>query len=175
MKQNFTMPFTESGITLDFPDANYFCFENCKGYKQLSGNHFKEMDACWFDSENKYLYLIELKDFTQANISESTDNMDKRVWDLVKKSIDSCLMLNAILIQTNPATDLQNCMPQVFDRTYSIKLFHIIHSTAEQKGGIQFLSDSFKKKFLPYKALFGIENSSVVTYEQAKRFLDWVI
>ena len=66
-------------------------------------------------------------------------------------------------------------MPQVFDRNYSIKLFHIIHSTEEQKAGVQFLSDSFKKKFLPYKMLFGVENSNVVTHEQAKKFLNWVI
>lgn len=84
-------------------------------------------------------------------------------------------MLNSILIQTKPAIDLQNCMPQVFDRNYSIKLFHIIHSTEEQKAGVQFLSDSFKKKFLPYKMLFGVENSNVVTHEQAKKFLNWVI
>lgn len=38
--------FTESNITLNFPDANFFRFANCNGYTALSGNHFKEMDVC---------------------------------------------------------------------------------------------------------------------------------
>ena len=34
--------FTESNITLNFPDANFFVFATCEGYTALSGNHFKE-------------------------------------------------------------------------------------------------------------------------------------
>ena len=29
------MPITESGITLNFPDNNYFRFEDCQGYKEI--------------------------------------------------------------------------------------------------------------------------------------------
>ena len=42
--------FTESQITLDFPDSNFFRFSSCRGYATQSGNYFKEMDACWYDS-----------------------------------------------------------------------------------------------------------------------------
>ena len=39
------MAITESSITLNFPDNNYFRFQDCKGYKDIQDN-FKEMDAC---------------------------------------------------------------------------------------------------------------------------------
>ncbi len=83
MKTNFAMPYTESGITLHFPDNNYFCFENCTLYQKYSGNHFKEMDACWIDVANKTFYLIELKDHTNANLNQ-TETLNKIV-ELVKK------------------------------------------------------------------------------------------
>ena len=174
MKQNFTMPFTESGITLKFADENFFCFENCEGYTQFSGNHFKEMDAGWFDVANKILYLVELKDFTQADITSTNGNAQSRVWDMVKKSIDSCLMLHSILIGAKPSVRIQNCLPQPFSLDFKITLFHIINSSDTQKADIQFLNDSFKAKFRAYKELFGILNSNVIRYDQAKRFLDWV-
>ncbi len=173
MKQNFEMPYTESGITLNFPDNNFFCFENCAGYQQFSGNHFKEMDAGWFDTTENKIFLIELKDFTEATIVG--EYAEKRVWDMIKKSIDSCLMLQSILVGTQPSTDIQSCLPQLFTRDFKISVFHIIHTNEEQKADIQFLSDSFKAKFIAYKALFGVEHANVISYDQAKRFLNWVI
>jgi hypothetical protein len=61
--------FTESNITLNFPDANFFRFATCEGYTALSGNHFKEMDACWFDAKENLFWLIELKDFSLASLT----------------------------------------------------------------------------------------------------------
>jgi hypothetical protein len=43
-------PINESGITLTFPDNNFFRFQTCEGHKQLQG--IQEMDCCWYD-ENK--------------------------------------------------------------------------------------------------------------------------
>ena len=37
------MAITESSITLNFPDNNYFRFEDCQGYKDIQDN-LKEMD-----------------------------------------------------------------------------------------------------------------------------------
>jgi hypothetical protein len=50
--------FTESNITLNFPDANFFRFADCDGYATLSGNYFKEMDACCFDTGDNLYWLI---------------------------------------------------------------------------------------------------------------------
>ena len=167
------MPYEESGITLDFPDERFFCFENCSGYTQYSGNYFKEMDAGWFDVANKTLYLIELKDFTLANIKDRA-NAETRVWDMVKKSIDSCAMLVSILINSTPANVIQPCLPIVFDKSYQIRLLHIVKSEQHQKADIQFLNDSFKIKFKAYKELFGVSSSMILTYEQAKRHYNFI-
>lgn len=75
------MSITESSITLNFPDNNYFRFQDCNGYKTIQ-NNFKEMDACWYDQASDILYIIELKDWSVANLTDSTFS-DKRIWDLV--------------------------------------------------------------------------------------------
>lgn len=64
--------FTESNITLDFPDHNFFRFSACGGYTALSGNHFKEMDACWYDTYGNIYWLFELKDFSLASLTTPT-------------------------------------------------------------------------------------------------------
>lgn len=178
MKQNFNMPFTESGITLHFPDSNYFCFENCKGYQRLSGSFFKEMDAGWFDIENNTVYLIELKDFTNAGLrletEESKKFLDARVWDLVKKSVDSCAMLAVALLKTDAGKDILTCLPQKSFELKQVKLIHIIKANEHQKEEIQFLKDSFNAKFKSYKNLFGLKGYSILTYEQAKKHLSFV-
>ncbi len=38
------MSISESGITLNFPDNNYFRFQNCKAYQKLSNIHFNFKD-----------------------------------------------------------------------------------------------------------------------------------
>lgn len=42
------MPITESSITLNFPDNNFFRLGECDGYKKIQ-NHLSEMDACWYE------------------------------------------------------------------------------------------------------------------------------
>jgi len=44
------MPFTESSITLNFPDNNYFRLSECDAYKKLQ--HIREMDFCWYDKND---------------------------------------------------------------------------------------------------------------------------
>jgi hypothetical protein len=87
--------FTESNITLNFPDANFFRFATCGGYTTLSGNHFKEMDACWFDAAENLYWLIELKDFSLASLT-TPETIEKKSWDIVKKATDSlCMFLSS--------------------------------------------------------------------------------
>lgn len=86
--------FTESGITLDFPTNKWFRFEKTDFYRTISGNHFKEIDACWLDVDNNIFYLIELKDYTSTNISEQVEMRINNLW---KKSVDSLQMINSAL------------------------------------------------------------------------------
>lgn len=84
--------FTESNITLDFPTSDWFRFEKSKPYISISGFHFKEMDACWLKnmgSAQFEFYAIELKDYRSAKLNEIVDN---RIWDIVKKVVDTIQM-----------------------------------------------------------------------------------
>jgi len=194
MKKDFKMPFEESGITLNFPDENYFCFENCRGYQELSGFHFKEMDACWFDFETNQLYIIELKDYTgnkdlesEIELNDYANNKDLedkavkkgktiknianfRAWDLIKKSIDSIFMLHSVLLATEHSKKISACFPENINlKDFNLKLIHIINCDEKQEN-IQFLRDSFLDKIKAYNILFKYD-IKFLTYEQAKKHL----
>jgi hypothetical protein len=96
------MPITESSVTLNFPDNNYFRLCDCDGYKAIQ-NNFAEMDACWYDQKEDKLYLVELKNWETNNLAEETDPnytyeqiqvmkdgiSNYRIRNLVKKSVDT--------------------------------------------------------------------------------------
>jgi hypothetical protein len=107
------MKIEESSITLNFPDNNYFRFQECKGYKDIQ-NNFKEMDACWYDETKDELYLIELKDWKNNNLEEENDSRFSeeevakikqriskfRIGTLFKKSVDSLCMILSVMLET---------------------------------------------------------------------------
>ena len=71
--------FTESGITLDFPSESWFRLQQSKPYSDVSGFGFKEMDACFIETQDdgsKIFFAIELKDFTETS-SLAEDNMGR--------------------------------------------------------------------------------------------------
>jgi hypothetical protein len=162
--------FTESNITLNFPDNNFFRFADCIGYKQLSGANFKEMDACWYEVGSNIYWLIELKDFTAdftAGIS-----IESRVWDIVKKAVDSLQMfLSAKHSYPYGAKELLPCMPIAPNDATNIKVFTIVHCPTGKKADIQLLHNSFRTKFSPYAKLFGIASYGVLEHTQAMRLV----
>lgn len=84
--------FTESNITLDFPTGCWFRFEKSQPYSSISGFHYKEMDACWvkdLGSGHSEFYAIELKDYKSSKFAEKAET---RVWDIVKKVVDTIQM-----------------------------------------------------------------------------------
>ena len=158
--------FTESNITLNFPDTNYFRFESCAGYTALSGNHFKEMDACWFDTGGNLYWLFELKDFTLADLT-TNQNIESRTWNLVKKAIDSlCMFLSSKHHYTYQA-NLNPCLPAPPNLTTQFKFISIIHCNAGQAADVQLIHNSFRNKFKPYAEMFGIANYGVMAHSSA--------
>jgi hypothetical protein len=159
--------FTESNITLNFPDTNFFRFADCAGYKLLSGNHFKEMDACWFDMGNNLYWLIELKDFSLANLT-TAETIEKKSWDIVKKAVDSlCMFLSSKHLYTY-SSNLNPCFPPpIPNGATQFKFVTIIHCDPAQKADVQLINEKFKNKFKPYAVLFGITNYSIVEHSRA--------
>ena len=157
--------FTESNITLNFPDDNFFRFAQCPGYRELSKDHFKEMDACWYDTDNNLYWLIELKDFSLAALN--TDTIEKRSWDMVKKAVDSmCMFLSSKHIYPL-ATKLNPCLSSVPDSLTQFRFVTIVHCDTLQKPDIQLLNEKFRNKFKPYATLFGITNYAVIEHSRA--------
>jgi hypothetical protein len=158
--------FTESSITLNFPDDNYFRFADCKGYTVLSGNYFKEMDACWFDQNKNWYWLIELKDFSLGGLEQAT--IEQKSWNIVKKAVDSLCMFLSIKHKYEYAKNLNPCLPSPLpDNNTELKFITIVHCKEAQKSDIQLLHNSFRKKFKPYATIFGITHYAVIEHSSA--------
>jgi hypothetical protein len=166
------MPITESSITLNFPDENYFRFQDCKGYKDIQ-NHFKEMDACWYDNSTDTLYIIELKDWSIAILTD-TDYSNKRIWDLVKKSVDSICMFMSILLEKPHSIFIQACSPFVISGATKIILLSIVNCKSSDTGYISFINTEYKSRFGSYAKLFEVKSFLVLTKDKAKEKFHWI-
>ncbi len=167
------MAISESSIILDFPDGNYFRFQDCNGYKAIQ-NHFKEMDACWFDQSVNILYIIELKDWTIANLTDRQYS-DKRIWDLVKKSVDSVCMFMSILLGKPHSASIQFCSPFSISATTKIKLLSIVNCKNSDITYISAINTEYKSRFNAYAKLFDIDSFLVLTKEKACQRFNWIL
>lgn len=165
--------FSESNITLDFPDTLFFRWADCEGYRRQSSNHFKEMDACWYETAQNRYWLIELKDYSLGVLTEDK-TIEAKSWELVKKAIDSFCMFLSIKHQYPYAPALDPCVPIAPRPDTVFQLLTIIRCTASQKPHIQLLHEKFRAKFKPYAELFGIQYYAVVEYSKAVEKLPFV-
>lgn len=182
------MPIVESGITLNFPDNNFFRFQNCQAYNTIQHN-FKEMDVCWYDQGADTLYIIELKDwgdgvlleeqdptYTLAKIDELKGRITShRINQLFKKSIDSVCMFVSVLLNKPHGVQIQNCAPFVITNNTTIKLLSIINWTNVDVTYISSIHSAYKSYFKPYATLFGIRSYVVMTKMQASNAYTWII
>ncbi len=163
--------FTESSITLNFPDTNFFRFSDCGGYTVLSGNHFKEMDACWFDASANLYWLIELKDFSLATLT-TPENIENKSWDMVKKAVDSLCMFLSSKHAYLYAANLNPCFnAPPPNNTTQFKFIIIVHCDVSQKADVQLINEKFKSKFKSYAKLFGITHYTVVEHSSAVKII----
>ena len=178
---------TESAITLNFPDNNYFRFENCEGYKLIK-NNFKEMDVCWYEQASDTLYIIELKDWGNNTLKEENDpnvsaeqieHMKKgisadRINNLWKKSVDSVSMFMSILLNKPYAANIQACSPFTITHTTTIKLLSIINWTSLDPTYISTINSEYKSRFKSYAKLYDITTFAVMTKKQASEKFSWI-
>ncbi len=169
--------FTESGITLNFSDENWFRFQDCKKYKQLSHAYFKEMDYGWFDIQNNQCYLFELKDFSNSSLEEKT--IESTACDIVKKTVDSMCMLLSIKHKYDPwGIEMSKsifCPFVTFNAETKIYFITIIHCDIyTQKESIGFIRDKFKSKIRPYSELFNMY-CLLLNHTQAKQYYPTIV
>lgn len=181
------MAITESSITLNFSDTNFFRFEDCKGYKDIK-NHFKEMDACWYEQATDTLYIIELKDWGDGKLDEESNAgipkeeierlkrriTESRIATLVKKSIDSVCMFMSILLEKPYSSNIQACSPFTITKNTKIKLLSIVNWTDNDVTYIDSIYSEYKSRFRPYARLYGIQTFVVMTKEKAAQTFSWI-
>ena len=151
--------FTESSITLDFSTEHWFRFEKSSPYDKLSGFHFKEMDACWvkdMGTSNAEFYAVELKDYSAGNLKETSSD---RVWDIVKKVVDTIQMFMSARYQNGfgkqleaeKSVDLHNGIQKAVFLT-------IVNFKAEDAQMFQTMKDECLLKLKGYSSVWdGIE------------------
>ncbi len=181
------MKIEESSITLNFPDANYFRFENCDGYNKIQ-NNFKEMDVCWYDVKKDELFLIELKDWKNNTLNEESDSSfskskiaemklgisNYRIGEVFKKSVDSLCMVLSVLLGTKYSEDISACFSFNITKKTKIRLISIINWESADVNYIATINSAYKSKFGSYAKLFGITTFLVMTNKQAQAKFDWV-
>jgi len=181
------MTLTESSITLDFPDDNYFRFQDCEGYKAIQ-HHFKEMDVCWYEQETDTLYIIELKDwknnkldeesdtkFSAAQIQEMKEGISKhRLNELWKKSIDSICMIMSVLMQKPYSSKIKQCATFKLSDKTKIKLISVINWIDPDVSYLVNMNTAYKSKLQSYSKLFDIKMFAVLTKKQASEKFSWI-
>lgn len=181
------MPITESSVTLNFPDNNYFRLGDCDGYKAIQ-NNFAEMDACWYDQANDILYIIELKNWENNSLAEERDPnytpeqiqrmkegiSNYRIRNLLKKSIDTTCMFMSILLGKVNGIKIQQCLPFTISNNTTIKLISIINWTDTDSTYISNINTQYKSKFNSYAKLFDIKTFLVLTKDKASELFTWI-
>ena len=181
------MLITESSVTLNFPDNNYFRLCDCDSYKAIQ-NNFAEMDACWYDQKEDKLYLIELKNWETNNLAEETDPnytyeqiqvmkegiSNYRIRNLVKKSVDTSCMFMSILLGKTHGNKIQQCSPFTISKNTKIILLSIINWTETDSTYISMMNTQYKSKFNSYAKLFDIKTFMVLTKDKASKLFTWI-
>ncbi len=181
------MPITESSITLNFPDNNYFRLCDCDGYKAIQDN-FAEMDVCWYDQTNDILYIIELKNWGNNTLVEendpnfTTDEIQKmktgisnyRIENLLKKSVDTTCMFMSILLGKKNSIKIQQCSQFKISNNTTIKLLSIINWIDIDSTYISHINTQYKSKFNSYAKLFDIKSFLVLPKYKASQLFSWI-
>lgn len=172
------MPLSESGVSVHFPDNNYFQFGACASYNRIKGQRVKEMDICWLDVTGGVLWAVELKAFDnpanalhrQSDLSK-TDIIDHWINELYHKSLHTLCML-----ETNRAHTQSCSIAGISDQT-AFKLVHLLNLVPGQESYASFIQDKLREMLKPMLAIFRVDALVVIPYNTASggRLLSWII
>ena len=172
------MPHSENGVTVDFPDNNYFFFGDCPAYRTIKSQSVKEMDVCCLEAATNTLWCVELKAFTDPSNAKfanqdltSTGIIEYWIEELYKKSLHTLCML-----ETNRSNTKSCVVNGIVDQT-TFKLVHLINVLAGQETMLQFVQDKLNIILKPIKAIFNVKSVTVIPYSMArnKSMLPWIV
>ena len=172
-----SMPHTENGVTVNFPDANYFQFENCHEYSAVKGKGIKEMDFIWWESSTNILWMVELKGFyNPANPRHRETDLgnliivEEKLDELYNKSVHTLCMIENSRIGT------LGCHSLPIDPNTKFKIIHLLHVNPIHEVFLQGMKDKLDLRLQHFKILYNVSSVAVVSYQIAKSgLLHWVI
>ena len=170
-----TMPHTENGITVDFPDANYFQFETCPGYLSIKNQSVSEMDLGWWDAGKDMLYLVEMKNlhdpsnpkFQSKDLSQTTV-LDELIDHLERKTLHSVAMLET------KRSGAHKCVPSGYTSASKVQAVHIINCLPGQELELDTAMQILNQRLQPCKAIFRMNGIVVVPYSIAPTIFPFV-
>lgn len=171
------MPHTENGITVNFPDENYFQFEGNPAYRRLAGSGVCEMDFGWYDVQKNILYLIEIKNFFNPAIPgfkikdlNDGDNLDKVLSSLAKKTAHSLAMIECRRAET------RECVPHGYDSyTSEVNVIHVLNCVPGQEPMLSAIQDQLRILLKPELKIYSVRAFVVLPYSLAKQFFSFII
>ena len=150
----------------------------------------REMDVCWYNTIENALYLIEVKDWGDGILieekakSEPKDEIEKkkrgiyqdRMYVLLKKSIDSAVMLAAMRLETSQGRRINASISSdiQLNSNTTFHFINIINWTNVDITPISTLHTLYKSKFKGYRKLFGFRTPITLTKQQAIARFSWV-
>jgi len=173
-----SMPLSEHGVTVHFPDNNYFQFGGCNAYNGLGGHGVKEMDICWLDKANNVLWAVELKAFDNPanakhikNDLKTIDIVEYWINELYKKTVHTLCML-----ETN-RSNTKSCLVAGISDTTIFKIVHLINVIPGQESYLTFMKDELTVRLKPLLAIFRVDSLAVVPYNTAKggALVSWIV
>lgn len=159
------MTIEEHGIILEFPDDNFFQFQNCDEYRRISGDGVKEMDVCWLESERNILWIIEMKAFHNPDNPRHipTDLTDQNIIDKKLKELYSKSIHTLCLLETN-RSGTQHCFTVPISDDTCFKLIHIISVAPGQEIFLAQMKDKLRDMLKPYLKIFRVNTCIVIPY-----------
>jgi hypothetical protein len=156
--------YRESNLEVVLPVNEEFRFGDCPAYRTLSGANLKEMDFGWWDAENKTLWLMEVKDYSQLALEERLpiDLFDT----FVNKATDSLMMLASAWFGSAQGIGISGCLPascRIFpSHPYKIKLVFLLKVNSHTIPEIETLRDRLKNRLKGRVALFDMAVTNVI-------------
>lgn len=162
-----TMPHTENGITVHFPDTNYFQFEGCPAYITIKGNGVCEVDFVWWQRANNTLWMVELKGFYDpANPMHSPPDLSNKAKaeKILEKLYDKSVHTLCMIENNRANTSACHGLPITSQTTY--KIVHLLRVHPSHATYLQPLSDELKLRLKTFKALYNVSSIAIVDYDR---------
>ena len=162
--------YSESGLTINLPDQDYFRVSDCPTWrKKLNTLSLKEMDFGWWDATTNQIYFLEVKDFTQLNHPKATNHKTPQdfIKDFVIKATDTLFLLAGVWLSSSKGESMKNELlttcPNFPTSLSKFKLIFVVKTTDPSAGiSIADLNNEIRNQLRGRVILFDLKPDDVI-------------